>query len=80
MKTEQYTKLTELATELKLTASKIPSGKRSHNLLLLAVACTFLSTGDKVSAEKMVELVNLKGDREIEGAMLKFLKILLEMP
>jgi hypothetical protein len=70
-------KLTELANELKDTASRTSPGKTSHNLLLLADACTFLAHGDKESAEKMVELVQPKGDRAIENYMLKFLKILL---
>lgn len=74
------TKLTALANELKDTASRTSPGKTQHNLQLLADACTFLAYGDKASSEKMVELVQLKGDRAIEGAMIKFLKILLEMP
>ena len=72
------TKLTELANELKDTASRTSPGKTQHNLQLLADACTFLTMGDQDSSVKMVELINLKGDRAIEGGMIRFLKILLE--
>jgi hypothetical protein len=76
--------LTELAAKSRDTADRIlaqaPTSKRAKNLGLICDACSALVQGDKQAAEYLIERIQLKGDREVETAMLDLLKILLDMP
>lgn len=79
MKTEQINALTNLSDELKIKAHLPQNTKRYSNLLFIADSATLLAMGNKEGSERLIELVNPKGDKEIENAMLKYLKILLEI-
>lgn len=79
MNTEQTKALTNLADELKIQAHLPQNAKRYGMLLFIADSATLLSMGDKLGSEKLIELVNPKGDKVIENAMIKYLKILVEI-
>ena len=79
MKTTQVNALINLADDLKIEAHLPKNSKRYAMLLFVADACILLSMGDKEGSTKLIDLVNPKGDRKIEKALMNFLKILLEV-
>lgn len=79
MKTEQINALTNFSDELKIQAHLPKNSNRCRMLLFIADSATLLSMGNKIASEKLIELVNLKGDKVLEKAMMKYFNILLEI-
>ena len=79
MKIEQTNALTNLADELKIQAHLPKNTKRRTMLLFIADSATLLAMGDRFGSERVIELVNLKGDKELEKAMIKYLNVILEI-
>lgn len=79
MKTEQIKTLNNFSDELKIQAHLPKNSNRSKMLLFIADSATLLAMDDKHGSEKLIELVNPKGDKVIENALMKFLNIILEI-
>ena len=79
MKNEQIKTLTNLADDLKIQAFLPQNTKSRKMLLFIADSATLLAMNDKHGSEKLIELVNPKGDKVVENALIKFLNTILEI-